>query len=92
MQGSSLGVFDAEGARKTMADPILVTGGGGFIGSHLVHRLLELGKAEAYGEGFEDMERRQPDTAKINGLLGWEPEKNIDQIIDDVIPYFRTKG
>ena len=27
---------------------------------------------EAYGEGFEDMERRQPDIGKIHGLLGWE--------------------
>ena len=42
---------------------------------------------EAYGEGFEDMERRQPDIGKIHGLLGWEPEKSIDQIIDDVVAY-----
>ena len=42
---------------------------------------------EAYGEGFEDMERRQPDIGKIRGLLGWEPEKSIDQIIDDVVAY-----
>ena len=42
---------------------------------------------EAYGEGFEDMERRQPDIGKIRGLLGWEPERSIDQIIDDVVAY-----
>ncbi len=42
---------------------------------------------EAYGEGFEDMERRQPDIGKIRGLFGWEPEKSIDQIIDDVVAY-----
>ena len=46
---------------------------------------------EAYGEGFEDMERRQPDTAKIRGLLGWEPEKSMDEIIDDVVEYYRVK-
>ena len=44
---------------------------------------------EAYGEGFEDMERRQPDIGKIRGLLGWEPEKSIDRIIDDVVAYYR---
>ncbi|MCH7935260.1 MAG: GDP-mannose 4,6-dehydratase [Gemmatimonadetes bacterium] len=44
---------------------------------------------EAYGEGFEDMERRQPDIGKIRGLLGWEPEKSMDQIIDDVVAYYR---
>ena len=30
---------------------------------------------EAYGEGFEDMERRQPDIGRIRGLLGWEPRR-----------------
>jgi UDP-glucose 4-epimerase len=44
---------------------------------------------EAYGEGFEDMERRQPDIGKIRGLLGWEPENSMDQIIDDVVAYCR---
>ncbi|MCH7564367.1 MAG: GDP-mannose 4,6-dehydratase [Gemmatimonadetes bacterium] len=44
---------------------------------------------EAYGEGFEDMERRQPDTTKIRGLLGWETEYTMDDIIDDVIGYYR---
>ena len=44
---------------------------------------------EAYGEGFEDMERRQPDTTKIHDLLGWEPEYTMDDIIDDVIGYYR---
>ena len=45
---------------------------------------------EAYGEGFEDMERRQPDIGKIRGLLGWEPEKSIDLIIDDVVAYYEV--
>jgi len=35
------------------------------------------------------MERRQPDIGKIRGLLGWEPEKSMDQIIDDVVAYYR---
>ena len=46
---------------------------------------------EAYGEGFEDMERRQPDIGKIGGLLGWKPEKSIDEIIDDVVAYYAAK-
>ena len=45
---------------------------------------------EAYGEGFEDMERRQPDTTKINKLLGWETEYRMDDMIDDVIGYYKT--
>ncbi len=45
---------------------------------------------EAYGEGFEDMERRQPNIDKIGGLLGWKPEKSMDQIIDDVVAYYQV--
>ncbi len=44
----------------------------------------------AYGEGFEDMERRQPDTAKIRGLLGWEPEHDLDGIIRATIEHMRA--
>lgn len=39
---------------------------------------------EAYETGFEDMQRRRPDTTRINDLLGWEPTKGLDQIIVDV--------
>ncbi|NIP57065.1 MAG: NAD-dependent epimerase/dehydratase family protein [Gemmatimonadetes bacterium] len=44
---------------------------------------------EAYGEGFEDMEARQPDTAKIRDLLGWAPTRPITLAVDDVVAYFR---
>jgi len=39
---------------------------------------------EAYEEGFEDMPRRVPNTAKVRDLLGWVPERNLNQIIADV--------
>ncbi len=45
---------------------------------------------EAYEKGFEDMRRRVPGTDKINALLGWEPKKNLDQTLDEVIAYFRA--
>jgi UDP-glucose 4-epimerase len=44
----------------------------------------------AYGEGFEDMERRQPDTGKIRGLIGWRPEHTLDQIIDATAGHMRA--
>ena len=47
---------------------------------------------EAYGEGFEDMERRQPDIGRIRGLLGWEPERSMGEIIDDVVEYYRARS
>lgn len=36
---------------------------------------------EAYEAGFEDMQRRRPDTSRIHKLLGWEPTKDLDSII-----------
>ncbi len=45
----------------------------------------------AYAAGFEDMRRRMPSTDKINALTGWKPEKNLVQIIDDVIAFERER-
>jgi UDP-glucose 4-epimerase len=42
---------------------------------------------EAYGEGFEDMLRRVPDTTKIERTLGWHAAASLDQILDDVIEH-----
>jgi UDP-glucose 4-epimerase len=46
---------------------------------------------EAYAPGFEDMRRRIPDTTKIRRLLGWQPTRNLDQILADLIEYHRTE-
>jgi UDP-glucose 4-epimerase len=35
--------------------------------------------------GFEDMRRRVPDTTKIESLLGWTPEKTLDDILCETI-------
>jgi UDP-glucose 4-epimerase len=40
--------------------------------------------ADAYPEGFEDMQRRVPDISKIKRVLGWSPQLNLDQIIKDI--------
>ena len=39
---------------------------------------------KAYAKGFEDMRRRMPDTSKIHALNGWQVEKSLEEIIDDV--------
>ena len=38
----------------------------------------------AYGAGFEDMERRVPNLSLIKELVGWQPKRDLDQIINDV--------
>ena len=40
---------------------------------------------EAYEEGFEDMDRRIPDTTRIRDRIGWQPKKSLDEILADVI-------
>jgi UDP-glucose 4-epimerase len=39
----------------------------------------------AYEEGFEDMERRVPDIARANNLIGFAPTACLDDIIMSVI-------
>ena len=106
---------------------ILITGGTGFLGVHIVRQFLSAGEknlkvmasrvpewmkdagvkavvilanfahnlekiidetgsksdivyvpyAEAYGDGFEDMERRVPNIDLINQLVGWKPGRDF---------------
>ena len=39
---------------------------------------------DAYPAGYEDMQRRVPDTTKIKKSIGWVPANTLDNIIDDV--------
>ena len=39
----------------------------------------------AYEEGFEDMQRRVPDTSRAHELVGFEPSVGLDEIIRQVI-------
>lgn len=45
----------------------------------------------AYGKNFEDMEFRTPDITKINQFIGYEPTVNLDEILHEVICYFKTR-
>jgi len=39
---------------------------------------------EAYGNGFEDMERRIPNIDLIRDLVGWQPTRDLSSIIRDI--------
>jgi UDP-glucose 4-epimerase len=39
---------------------------------------------QAYGDGFEDMERRVPNIELIKSLVGWEPTRNLSIMITDI--------
>ena len=47
---------------------------------------------EAYGDGFEDMERRVPNISLINELVGWEPKRNLTTIISDIAEDMRVNN
>jgi UDP-glucose 4-epimerase len=40
---------------------------------------------EAYGEGFEDMYRRVPDTTKVRELIDWRPTRTLEDVVQDVV-------
>ncbi len=42
---------------------------------------------EAYGEGFDDMQRRVPDLTKIKNMLKYEPKHDLKNILRDVIDF-----
>lgn len=44
---------------------------------------------EAYGEGFEDMQRRVPNLEKAKRLIAYQPTRTLDNIISDVVNEFR---
>src|SRR4051795_1782835 len=46
---------------------------------------------QAYESGFEDMPRRVPDLTRVKGLIGYEPQHQLDAILTQVIDYFRRK-
>ena len=43
--------------------------------------------SQAYGEGFEDMQRRVPCLDKANRLIGYKPTRSLDDILKDVIAW-----
>ena len=47
---------------------------------------------EAYGEGFEDMQRRVPSLEKAKRLIGYQPTRSLDDIINDVANEYRNEA
>jgi UDP-glucose 4-epimerase len=46
--------------------------------------------SDAYPAGFEDMQRRVPEIAKIKGAINWQPTHTLDSIIDSVAASFKS--
>lgn len=53
-------------------------------------KINHLSYENAYPDGYEDMQRRVPNTEKILNLTGWEPKHSLTSIIEDVASYFKN--
>jgi UDP-glucose 4-epimerase len=47
---------------------------------------------EAYGDGFEDMQERIPAIDRARDLIGFNPGRSLEQIIDDVAADLKQEG
>src|SRR5499433_1209108 len=54
-------------------------------------KIVFLPYEQAYEEGFEDMLRRVPDISKIHKLIDYQPTFDLDEILESVIDYQRSK-
>ncbi len=54
-------------------------------GSSITHIPYE----KAYEKGFEDMRHREPDITKIRLLIGFRPKVELDEMIANIIKYFK---
>ncbi len=54
-------------------------------------RVVHMSYEKAYGDGFEDMNRRTADITKLSEMISFDIEYALDQILEDVIAYYRTQ-
>ncbi|MBN1218841.1 MAG: GDP-mannose 4,6-dehydratase [Anaerolineae bacterium] len=59
--------------------------------THSQSPIITIPYAEAYAPGFEDMQRRVPDTSRIQTLLGWQPRYSLDEILRAVMEYEQNR-
>lgn len=52
--------------------------------------IVHIPREQAYGPGFEDIERRLPDISKAQMTFGFSPTRDLDGIIYDVADYVRN--
>jgi nucleoside-diphosphate-sugar epimerase len=46
---------------------------------------------EVYGLGIEDVLHREPSIEKIRGAIGWAPTRSLDDILEDVVAWERSR-
>jgi UDP-glucose 4-epimerase len=59
------------------------------VGSKSTKKLIPY--SEAYGKGFDDMQRRLPCLKKVNKAIGYQPRVTLDQMLEHIIADKRAK-
>lgn len=54
--------------------------------------VVKVSYEEAYGEGFEELGRRRPDTAALCAMTGWAPTREVGDAIDDLAAFERARA
>lgn len=53
--------------------------------------IVHIPYAEAYAEGFEDLERRVPDVQKLERMTGFRFSRSLEQIVEEVVADARSR-
>ena len=53
--------------------------------------IVQIPYDEAYEAGFEEMPRRAPDTSRIHDLIGFRTTVTLEQILEKVIDFEKTR-
>jgi len=54
-------------------------------------RIVTVPYEEAYGDGFEELGRRRPDTTALEQMTGWRATLGVEDAIDDVAAFERAR-
>ena len=53
--------------------------------------IINIDPVKLHGKLFSEAPEKIPNSEKIKFLLGWEPTKNVDEIIEEVVEFFKNK-
>ena len=68
---------------RQLAERVVAKVGGEIPIEHIAY-------SEAYGEDFEDIQRRVPEVDKLERAIGSKPSMTLDEILDDIIAWRRA--
>ena len=53
--------------------------------------IINIDPVNLHGKLFSEAPEKIPNSEKIKSLLGWKPTKNVDEIIEEVVTFFKNR-